>query len=241
MKGMAGLLIAGVLALLGAALNWVYLAQKSRDVEKVAFVALADDATVRVGERFRPGDFVKVEIPRKNVRDLGEIAVPWSALETVVGAPARRDYRGSELLLYRDTETAPEQVKLAGADERLTWIPINSRAFVADSIDPGDLVSFVVPQTGSVPVISPGGDAAPVDVPKSPTQVIGPFQVLSVGNRYGSTEALKASRTPQRQENLLGISVKVADGKLDPQFERLYAALSATGFKDVSVLLHPRE
>ena len=51
MKGIYGLTIAVGLGVAAALLNWSYLARKARDVEREAFLGVAEGVTIRPGVR----------------------------------------------------------------------------------------------------------------------------------------------------------------------------------------------
>ena len=110
----------------------------------------------------------------------------------------------------------------------------------------GDLVSFIVGgvPTPAAPPEQEGGEEA-VGIPAMPSvpasaELIGPFKVLSLGNRLGSAEVLKASGLPQMQENVMTISASVEGGQLDPKAAKLWKLLQANGFRQVGVVLHAR-
>ena len=72
-------------------------------------------------------------------------------------------------------------------------------------------------------------------------EIIGPFRVLSLGNRLGSSEVMQANHIPQVQENVMTISVQVVGDELEPKAKKLWEALRRTNFRGVGVLLHPRD
>ena len=87
-----------------------------------------------------------------------------------------------------------------------------------------------------VPVVAPGGSET------GQTELLGPFRVLSVGNRLGSVDAFRAAKMPQVQENVLTISVSIdLAGQLEPKAQRLWDLIRASNFQQVGVMLHPRK
>ena len=70
--------------------------------------------------------------------------------------------------------------------------------------------------------------------------LIGPFKVLSLGNRLGSSDVMRAAKMAQVQENVMTILVKVEGDRLDPKAELLMKVLDRTGSQPLSYLLHPR-
>lgn len=87
-----------------------------------------------------------------------------------------------------------------------------------------------------VPVVAPGGAET------GQTELLGPFRVLSVGNRLGSVDAFRAAKMPQVQENVLTISVSIdLAGQLESKAQRLWDLIRASNFQQVGVMLHPRK
>lgn len=233
MKGIYGLVLAIGLGVAGALLNWNYLARKARDVEKVAFVGIASGVSINRGDTFQDTHLVPVEIPKSNVGALADFAVLYADRQTVVGMNAVRSYNGGELLLRQDLKTPPPELKLVGDDERAIGVPVDSKTFVPSLVTPGDWVSFLFP-TANQP--TPAGAE-----PANPNEPLGPFRVLSVGNRLGSPEVMQAARVPQLQENVLLIRVKWQGDKLEPKAQKLWDLLQRSNFQQVGVVLHPRK
>jgi hypothetical protein len=237
MKGLPGLLIALGFGVLGALCNWLYIDQKSRDFEKVEFVAIADGVTINAGDRFKRTDFAPVSIPRISVGNLDKAAFQFRDVETLVDMPAIRSFTPGEIVLRQDLRTPPLddiRTKL-NRNELLMWVPVDTRTFVTALVNPGDEVSFIVPRLTPAPA---NGDTASTD---DPTRMLGPFRILSVGNRMGSLDALRAAGMTQQQENVLSIAVTVrADGTLDDRGQELARILRLTNFQSAQVYLHPK-
>ena len=53
MKNAPGFVLALGLGLIGAVVNWVYLAQKARLLEHVDFIGIAENVKLSPGDRFR--------------------------------------------------------------------------------------------------------------------------------------------------------------------------------------------
>jgi hypothetical protein len=250
MNGTKVLAIAAALGVAGAALNWYYLHTKSQQLEKIAFLSIAPGASVQPGEKFSEAKLAPLAIPKDNVSDeLREQAILFSDLKTVENVPAVRLHRAGEILLRQDLKAPPPTLALTKANERAIFIPVDTRTFVAPLVVPGDIVTFVVGGGAFQPTpANPAedGDAAngenlPAATPPPSAELIGPFRVLSLGNRLGSAEVLKASGVPQMQENVMAVAVTVeANGELEAKAAKLWKMLQATGFRQVGVLLHPR-
>jgi Flp pilus assembly protein CpaB len=246
MKGIAGLSVAVTLGVAAAVLNFVYLSHKGREVEKVAFVGIADGVVVQPGDAFAEHHLVPVEIPRSGVRELQHFAVLYADRHTIIGMPATRTFTGGELVLRQDLRAPPPELALKSSNERAMWIPVDTKTFVPSLVVPGDTVSFLVSTAPSFAVqaeeTDDGAPPATVSVAGGggKTELIGPFRVLSIGNRLGSPEVHRSAGMPQMQENVLAISVREEGGDLEPKARRLWTLLQQTGFRQVGVLLHPR-
>jgi hypothetical protein len=236
-----------VLGLLGALCNYFYLENKVPDVEVVGFVGIQSDAEVARGERLSPEHLMEVNIPRRNVGSLQDVAVPYSAVQSVLGSRVWRPLPGGTLLLRQDLTTPPQELKLA-ANEAIIWIPIDNRSTVPSLIVPGDQVSFLIATSRlGMPTRAPDPESGGLEpIPESSAasgaiKTVGPFTILSLGNRLGTPDVLKAARVPVVQENVVGIRVEIDDkGDLMPDAQHLVELLNATGNYPVGVLLHGR-
>lgn len=251
------LIVAAALGLAGAGLNFLYLSEKAKDVEKVAFIGIREGTIIHPGDRFSESHFVPIAIPKANVGDLMQVAVLHSDVATVRGMPAVRLYTGGELLLRSDLRTPPPELALRRENERAMWVPVDTRTFVPALVNPGDQVYFLVgdaPTPATRRAIEYNPDGSPVDdhdlddsgmaLPAVPAgsraELVGPFTVLSLGNRLGSADVHKASGLPQLQENVMTISVTVQGDQLEPKAAKLWNLLRQSGFRQVGVVLHPR-
>jgi hypothetical protein len=256
MKGIQALIIALGLGIAGAILNFAYLSSRSEEKEMIYFIGVKPATTINRGDPIREDFLQKVGIPKENVGNLGDFAVRWESRQTVIGTPVSRTLPGGSLLLRDDYRTPPPELKLSDENsEGLIWVPVDTRGFVPSLLRPGDMVSFLIPQFApgvlrpAVPVpgeIKPTPEGTPAETappapPATGDEVIGPFKVLSLGNRLGSTDVTKAAKIPVLQENVIGIAAKLDNGRLDPKVAHLRARLEATGFRNVDVFLHPRK
>ena len=250
MNGTKALAIAAALGVAGAALNWYYLHTKSQQLEKIAFLSIAPGATVQPGEKFSKEKLAPLAIPKDNVSEqLREEGILYADLETVRSVPAVRVHRGGEILLRQDLRAPPPNLALTKPNERAIFIPVDTRTFVASLVSPGDMVTFVLGGASGQPTPAAGGESGdgppdenlPIVGPPPNAELIGPFRVLSLGNRLGSAEVHKASGVPQLQENVMAVAVTVEKGdQLEAKGAKLWKLLQATGFRQVGVLLHPR-
>ncbi len=254
MKGAAGIVVALLLGMLGAALNYVYLDNKTRHVQTVSFIGLRDDARIRPGDPLKEDDLVKVSIPEANVGNLKKFVYLWQEVETVRGIRAIRAYQGGELLRREDYRTPPPELKLAKG-QLLVWVPVDNRSFVPDLVNPGDKVTFTLPTLRTnapaarlpVDLANPGDPAVSAPAAAEPTnlELVGPFVIAAVGSRLGSTEVSKAVVGRSVSDFELGIYVKNEGTDSDPRMEakalRLVELSRRVGNQGIGVLLHPRE
>ena len=219
------MMIAAGLGVVGAICNWFYVSQQARDLEKVSFVAVKSDAQINTGDVFEEAHLEQVQIPQRHLGNLEKSAVGWEARNTVVGMKATKGYFGGEIVLQQDvlTEARRDPSELLGPDEGLLWVPVDQNTFVPGNVNPGDRVSFLVTREGG------GGSSGP----------IGPFEILTLGDRKGRREFQQGRRTGST-ENVIGIRVSIDNSQLDPQARALSEALSQTRNATVQVLLHSR-
>jgi len=240
MKGAPGLLFAIGLGIVGAFCNWLYLANKGKQLEMVDFIAIAEDVKINPGDKFNEAHFMPLSIPQNAVGNLDKVAVFWKDRATVVGEPATKSYSPGEILLQRQIRTPPEMdiKKLLMPDERLLWIPVDTRTFVPSLVNAGDNVSFIVPRLtlASSPV---EGDENAEKRAASSTELIGPFRILALGNRLGSQEVLRAAGVTASQENVMAVAVKMVGNEFDEKGQKILDNLRLTNFQQVQVILHP--
>ena len=99
------------------------------------------------------------------------------------------------------------------------------------------------PDSAKPEAMTEGGGEA--DAGSGNLDVIGPFTVLSVGNRLNRVELWQANQMPQGQENVLMVLVRVKKEQdrlnLLPPSDRLMELLQATNSQPLAYLLHPRK
>ena len=234
MKGIYGLLLAAGLGVLAALCNWYYLDQAGREFDRVDFVGLSDDVELHPGEKFQESHFVPASVPRRFARRLEASAYRWDVRDTLYGIPAAREFLGGEILLRQDVQTPPQKLP----DEDLVFVPIDSQRVVAALITPGDQVSFILPRQGAFPTPADGSRGAAQDLPTGGlTELIGPFRVLSIGSRLGSSDVHRAAGRSSAQETVMGIGVKVANGELEASAQKLIDRLTLVA-RPVGIVRH---
>ena len=240
MKGMQGLFIAACLGIIGAVCNWFYLMRLADKTERVAFVGVKSEVNISAGQKFKESDFMKVEIPMNRLGNLEKTAVRWEAVDSVKGFPSNKDYLGGELLLQQELRTPAKADlnKMINDSQRVIWLPVDSRTFNPAHVNPGDLVSFRVPDIVAKPAL-----ANATDPNTGVSEIIGPFRILALGNRKGRREISRAAGVAVGAENVIAIAVETSDKgtKLDAMGQRLSEVLQKTNFQGVQLMLHPAE
>jgi len=268
-------MIAAVLGILGAVLNFAYLRTKSQQFEAEYFIGVertsnsGDAALIARGDRLLKSDLKKVPVPKGRVGEIRNFAIPWSARKTVEGEPVWRAISEPRLLWNDDLKTPPQELDIREGEMDI-GVTIDTRTCVPSLIQPGQLVSFIIPRTrggmttdaGSAGLVAPFGPSKPGDAalddnttssealgdenvdraakPLGSTVIIGPFRVISVGNRLGSADVMRAARLRQLQENVMRIAIPVTkDGDIaEKKAQLLIDMLYATNFRQVGVMMH---
>ena len=147
MKGSLGLAVAVALGVVGALCNWLYLHRQAAGFEKVDFVMISPDAQINLGDRLQESDFSQVAIPRQYADELSRVAIQWEYRSWRLGQRATRSYRGGELLLQQELSTPNQKntAEMIGENEVTVEVPVDSRTFVSENYQPGDLVYFFAP------------------------------------------------------------------------------------------------
>lgn len=263
MKGIHSLILAIGLGVVGALFNFAYLANKSAKEELIGFVGIRSN--LQQGERLRADAIEEVLIPARVAANLKNYAVLWSARDAEVDKRVSRNLPAGSLLLLQDMRAPPAELDFGknlppGVEERAWFVPVDLRRMVPSLIQPGDLVTFVAasaeaggprrappkpnPASGDPPghapvEPTPSADAAAAP-PNGELEMIGPFRVLSLGNRLTAPEVLQAAQIPQTQEGVMTIAVRLENGRLETQAQRLLRLLEISRSQPLVVMLHPR-
>jgi hypothetical protein len=239
MKNIYGLLLALGLGVAGGLFNWAYLRSEAQNMVMTKFIGLATD--VERGHRLEDANLVAIPIPKDSVGNLDEFGIRDSARQSVIGQSVSRFRKAGSLLVREDLETPPPEIRL-GPGEGLVWIPVDTRTFVASLVVPGDQVSFLVPSVPagvkSIEATDSAANPTQPAAPSEPITTIGPFTVLSMGNRLGSPEVYKAAKIPQIQENVMGVKARVDENHKvqDALVTKLLSVLSSTNYRPLAVL-----
>jgi hypothetical protein len=200
MKGFWGLMVAGVLGILGAMVNYLYLAGKAKEIEMVSFIGIKKDVIVARGEKLRPENLVEVRIPKNACGNLKDYAFLWSAKSTVENVTAFRTLsNGSDgtLLMQSDVKTPPSELDL-GPNEIGMEIPMENRSFVAALLSPGDRVMFKL-------LPAPRGSASARPAPR-PTGAAAGGPPKSDDTEKSDSEKTEAEKTEPDKVDLTGVA-----------------------------------
>ncbi|MCL4203670.1 MAG: hypothetical protein KJ000_14290 [Pirellulaceae bacterium] len=238
MKGMQGLIVAGLLGVLGVALNWIYLQGKTKDVATIRFLGIKAGTPLEAGQVIREEHLEAVPVPALHAGNLKDYVYLYDERGTVVGITATRRYQAGDLMYRQDYRTPPAELKLA-PHEKLIWIPVNSSGFVPELVDPGDRIEFVIPVYESQPLPAgiEEGMAAASARRVVRTESIGPFRVGSLGSRLASRDVARGNRLSTSQERLVGIVVSQNDQREVDNATNLQARILSGDFRDISVAL----
>jgi len=244
MKGIQGLIIAVILGVVAAFFNWAYLKEKSKNTEMVYFIGVADNQTIARGEKFTKEKLVKVGFPKDRAASMKDFAVHWKDVDGVTQLKSPRLIPERQLLLDQDLDMPA--TTLAKADVDRIWVTLDSQAIMTQQISPGDQISFIVSAPRLAQPLGSGAGAG--DDPSVPTvstartRNIGPFLVLSLGNRLGRPETARKGGVSRASENVIGIKVTLdAAGSLDRLSQTLMDALHATNSRPLGVVLHAKD
>jgi hypothetical protein len=238
MKGMQGLIVAGLLGVLGVALNWIYLQGKTRDIASVRFLGIRSEIPIEPGQIIREEQLQAVAVPERHAGNLKDYVYLYDERGTIVGITATRRYQLGDLLYRQDYRTPPAELKLA-PQEKLIWIPVNSSGFVPELVDPGDRIEFIIPIYDSRPLPADDG-GGPTGNPARRmvrTESIGPFRVGSLGSRLASREVARGNRLSTSQERLIGIVVDQNDPRERDNAANLHGRILSGDFRDIGVAL----
>jgi Flp pilus assembly protein CpaB len=247
MKGIHGLILALGLGIAGALFNWAYLNRKTSEVEQVAFVGIKPNVTINAGEKLIDDHVVPVPVPEKWVGSLKDYAYLWSVRGSVVSMPVYRNVQGPTILWKLDMKPPPpalqfNEVLREGEEERAIFVPVDTRDFVPSLVNPGDYVDFLISRGGYGEPTPAGGGDPPTAGEKAPSgnvEIVGPFKILSLGNRVGNDTAWEGTGKKPTQENVWTISVKLENGVLEKKAQTLLDLLEMTKFRQVRIMIRP--
>ncbi len=102
MKHLMGLGFAGLLGVVAAGLNWVWIAGLATPDQ---FVAVKSDVTI--GQKLNDEDLISVPVPG-NRETLRKSFIPWQNRAVLFGTNANRDYVAGDIVFHRDLQAPAE-------------------------------------------------------------------------------------------------------------------------------------
>ena len=102
MKHLMGLGFAGLLGVVAAALNWLWISGLATPDD---FVAVKSD--VAIGEQLSEEDLIALPIPG-NLESLRQSYIPWKNRAVLFGTNANRDYVAGDVVFHRDIQAPIE-------------------------------------------------------------------------------------------------------------------------------------
>ncbi|MGO8691284.1 MAG: hypothetical protein ACLQLG_16810 [Thermoguttaceae bacterium] len=265
MKSIPALIVAAGLGFVGVVLNFFYLSPAAQQRDSVYFIAVKRGATINRGERLKIENLETVAYPRERAASLMGHTVACTRendFNSVRDLVTCRTLSEGALVWRDDVSTPVQDTVLLGKDEGDVWISVDAKNFIPSLVTPGDTITFVVaaaPPRPNVPTPAarneagrgaapagealspvPDAEAAPPE-PVGPTEEIGPFTVLNVGNRLSSAEVFAAAHLQPQQPNVIGLRVKVTDNGMDRLAKKLVDRLYQTNYHTVAVILHSRK
>lgn len=224
MKGLTGIIVAAIFGVLGAALNWFYLASKAQQLETISFLGVREGVNIAEGTEFQASHFTEVKIPKSAAGNLEDFVYLYRDLPTIEHLRATKSYIGGSLIFKQDTRTPATRLELAN-DEVLLTIAVANRSPL---IQPGDRISFTAPNLS-------GGASGTAGV-----EMIGPFQVAAIGNQLGNRDVMEAHRIQPIQSNQIGIIAKMENGQLEAKAQSLMQLMTGQGARELMVVWHGR-
>lgn len=227
MKGIHGLIIAIVLGGVGAIVNFLYLSNKGQVDNPVSFVVIKARTSVKQGERITLKHIDQITIPLAHAGKLAKYAFTWGKRDEVIGFRSVRPYGGGELVFRDDLREPLPELPLKEQNERAVYVPIDPSRFVPSHIIPLETrVSFSLPKKGR-----------PNEI-----ELVGPFVVLAVGNRFGHPGTMEKEKKAQTHQYVLTIlGTADANNQLDDKIRRLIQHIRKTKWQALDVVLHPKK
>ena len=155
------LLIPLGLAILAATVNYMAMSALTRPI---TFVQVTQD--LKYGEHFSEANLTPLEVPAA-FENLGNSAVPWREHGILDGQPAMRNFTRGDIVFWRDSPRAGLSVEVKPEEEDVLPLSLQQVEVVAPLLRVGSRVLFRFSK----------------DDPKGGPVWVGPFTIVSVGNR----------------------------------------------------------
>ncbi|MBY0525257.1 MAG: hypothetical protein K2R98_17755 [Gemmataceae bacterium] len=191
------------LGLVAAAINFYVMTDKPAPR---AFAVARED--IRSGAPFKESSIGVMMVPGEVAGSFPRTAVPYAHRETIYGRPATRDLKRGDMILWQDS-SQPGWELSAGAGEEALPISLDGLSTVPRLIRVGDQVGFLIAQTGArtgkEPLVKTGDPEV---------DYIGPFRVLSVGERISRDGDKKSDRAGD--DRIITVAMKLGpNNKID--------------------------
>jgi len=239
MKGVQGIILAAIFGIVGAICNWAYIYRQAQEYDTVSFVKIARGSRLNRGDRFKETDLEELKVPEKNLGNLQDVAVLWRDRGDIIGQIAARTYSEADIIL-REAATKPgvkDFAELLNADDVAFSIPVDSRTFVTERVNPGNMVSF------ALPTFAPSEEKEKNPKPGGETKIFGPFKILALGTRLGDKQTVIAAGKSAGPENVITIGVPYKEGAngkkhLPEEVDEMLKLIRLNGNKNVHVMIH---
>lgn len=239
MKGLQGIVLAVVLAIVAALCNWYYIYKQASGYHTESFVIISPGTTLNPGDVIKAEHLARVDVPLDHVGNLREIAILWKDKDAIQSVPAVRAYQGGELFLRADrvTRARKDLSEKISPNEVAFPVPVDSRTFVAENYNPGDSVSFFVSallDSGDGP-----GGASP-NVAGNIDRLVGPFRILALGARKSTLDVERANTGSghSARENVITVGLVRKDNQFDTNAKSLLQLLKISTGNGVQVVKH---
>jgi hypothetical protein len=230
------------LGVVAAIINWIVVEGRT---SATPYVRIRQE--VRAGETIERGALGRVDLPG-DPGDLRATLIPYGDADVVIGTRAQRDLFPGDLLLWQDA-TRPDAAIPAEADERILPIDLGGVAVETSLLYPGSQLDFWIAPPPSFATATAGAAATgdemelqvAVDPEKADYRLIGPFRILSVGNRFvqGPTGDDRRQSGSRGNERVISVAVKVQpDGRYDASSQQLLDAHAQK--RIMAIALRPR-
>jgi hypothetical protein len=183
-----------------------------------------------------------ISIPKVHIGNLDKVAVKYDSRSAVIGDKAKKTYTGDELIMQDDLRTPGilQPIEKLGTNEIAVQIPVDTSSFVASRVNPGDQIGFAVKPLTK---LSPGSKKEPSEADNNSSkefEILGPYDLIMIGDRTGSTEIYKATQGNSKNENILTFRGKIKDKKLDQETEKLIKLKNGEYGQIIQLLLYPK-
>jgi hypothetical protein len=227
------------LGLAAGGLNWWVLYEHVAPQE---FVKINED--LQAGHPFEESALEKLELSG-DIEALRKAAVPYKERAVLFNRPAGRNLHAGDLVLWGDASPPPPTSLLAEEGEEGLPISLEGISIVPKLLHVGDQVGFLL-TAGRAPAAPKSADRGPA--PGMELHYVGPFRILSVGDRLGEKAPNETARSSDADDRVITVAIRRGgEGRvLDSDSASLVEAMDAmrggrdpAGHRVVSILLRP--